>query len=57
MLLDIFYIKTYQFVTLFYSVSVIYKSFESFSIQIYSIYTNVKQIFSSVIASQTNRMF
>ena len=57
MLLDIFYIKTYQFVTLFYSVSVIYKSFESFSIQIYSILANVKQLFGSVITSQTNCMF
>ena len=57
MLLDIFYIKTYQFVTLFYSVSVIYKSFESFSIQIYSIHANVKQILGSVITSQTNCMF
>ena len=57
MLLDIFYIKTYQFVTLFYSISVIYKSFESFSIQIYSIHANVKQIFGSVITSQTNCMF
>ena len=57
MLLNIFYIKTYQFVTLFYSVSVFYKCFESFSIQIYSIYTNMKQIFCSVITCQTNRMF